>query len=81
MTAFFALATSLLWGLADFGGGVLTRRAPALTVVVVSQTIAAAVLGVIVLATGAWSEAGPRLWWAVAAGLVEHRHGDREGPR
>lgn len=38
--------------------------------VVVSQTIAAAVLGVIVLATGAWSEAGPRLWWAVAAGLV-----------
>ncbi|MDI9833482.1 DMT family transporter [Streptomyces sp. KAU_LT] len=70
MTALFALATSLLWGLADFGGGVLTRRTPALTVVVVSQAIAAAVLGVIVLATGAWSEAGPRLWWAVAAGLV-----------
>ncbi|MEV7453101.1 DMT family transporter [Streptomyces nigra] len=70
MTALFALATSLLWGLADFGGGVLTRRTPALTVVVVSQTIAAAVLGVIVLATGTWSEAGPRLWWAVAAGLV-----------
>ncbi|MFC8781750.1 EamA family transporter [Streptomyces nigra] len=70
MTALFALATSLLWGLADFGGGVLTRRTPALTVVVVSQTNAAAVLGVIVLATGAWSEAGPRLWWAVAAGLV-----------
>ncbi|MFB8757782.1 DMT family transporter [Streptomyces nigra] len=70
MTALFALATSLLWGLADFGGGVLTRRVPALTVVVVSQAIAAAVLGVIVLATGAWSEAGPRLWWAVAAGLV-----------
>lgn len=28
MTAFFALATSLLWGLADFGGGLLTRRFP-----------------------------------------------------
>jgi drug/metabolite transporter (DMT)-like permease len=70
VTALFALATSLLWGLADFGGGVLTRRIPALTVVVVSQAIAAAVLGVVVLATGAWSEAGPRLWWAVAAGLV-----------
>lgn len=70
MTALFALATSLLWGLADFGGGVLTRRAPALTVVVVSQTIAAAVLGVIVVATGGWSEAGPRLWFAFAAGLV-----------
>ncbi|WP_155056705.1 DMT family transporter [Streptomyces blattellae] len=70
MTALFALATSLLWGLADFGGGLLTRRTPALTVVVVSQTVATAVLGVIVVATGAWSEAGPRLWFAVAAGLV-----------
>ncbi|MEU0426476.1 DMT family transporter [Streptomyces canus] len=70
MTAFFALATSLLWGLADFGGGVLTRRLPALTVVVVSQGIAAAVLGAIVVATGGWSEAGPRLWFAFAAGLA-----------
>ncbi|MFI7400347.1 DMT family transporter [Streptomyces sp. NPDC049541] len=70
MTAFFALATSLLWGLADFGGGLLTRRTPALTVVVVSQGIAAAVLGSIVLATGGFSEAGPRLWFAFAAGLV-----------
>ncbi|MET7737558.1 EamA family transporter [Streptomyces sp. NPDC005402] len=70
MTAFFALATSLLWGLADFGGGMLTRRLPALTVVVVSQGIAAGVLGAIVVATGGWSEAGPRLWFAVAAGLA-----------
>ncbi|MFE2212768.1 EamA family transporter [Streptomyces canus] len=70
MTAFFALATSLLWGLADFGGGVLTRRLPALTVVVVSQAIAAAVLGAIVVATGGWSAAGPRLWFAFAAGLA-----------
>ncbi|MEV0011705.1 DMT family transporter [Streptomyces sp. NPDC051840] len=70
MTALFALATSLLWGLADFGGGLLTRRAPALTVVVVSQCVAAAVLGVVVAATGGWSEAGPRLWFAVAAGAV-----------
>ncbi|MGW2798896.1 DMT family transporter [Streptomyces sp. NPDC001269] len=70
MTALFALATSLLWGLADFGGGLLTRRMPALTVVVVSQGVAASVLGVVVLATGAWSEAGPRLWFAFAAGLV-----------
>ncbi|MFI2642533.1 EamA family transporter [Streptomyces sp. NPDC018610] len=70
MTAFFALATSLLWGLADFGGGLLTRRHSALTVVVVSQSIAALVLGVVVVATGGWSEAGPRLWFAVAAGLA-----------
>ncbi|MFF9002852.1 EamA family transporter [Streptomyces achromogenes] len=70
MTALFALITSLLWGLADFGGGLLARRIPALTVVVVSQVVAAVVLGAIVLATGGWSEAGPRLWFAFAAGLV-----------
>nr|WP_202526820.1 EamA family transporter [Streptomyces sp. SID486] len=64
------MTTSLLWGLADFGGGLLTRRIPALTVVVVSQSIAAVVLGAIVFATGGWSEAGPRLWFAFAAGLA-----------
>ncbi|MCX4425802.1 EamA family transporter [Streptomyces mirabilis] len=69
-TALFALATSLLWGLADFGGGLLTRRTPALTVVVVSQSIAAVVLGAIVVVTGGWSAAGPQLWFAFAAGLV-----------
>ncbi|MCX5314475.1 DMT family transporter [Streptomyces sp. NBC_00154] len=70
MTALFALATSLLWGLADFGGGLLTRRTPALTVVVASQTVAAVVLGIIVVATGGWNEAGGQLWFAVAAGAV-----------
>ncbi|MEU6894158.1 EamA family transporter [Streptomyces sp. NPDC046557] len=70
MTVLFALATALLWGLADFGGGLLTRRIPALTVVVVSQVVAVVVLGAMVLATGAWREAGPQLWFAAAAGLV-----------
>lgn len=70
MTPVFALATSLLWGLADFGGGLLTRRMPALTVVLVSQLLAVATLGAVVLATGGWSELGPQLWYAVAAGVV-----------
>lgn len=70
MTALFALATCLLWGLADFGGGVLTRRIPALTVVVVSQSVAVVVLGAIVVVNRAWTEAGPLLWYAVAAGVV-----------
>ncbi|MFF0447280.1 EamA family transporter [Streptomyces sp. NPDC004609] len=70
MVALLALATALLWGLADFGGGLLTRRIPAATVVVASQAIAAVVLGVIVIATSAWREAGPQLWYAVAAGAV-----------
>lgn len=70
MTALFALATAVLWGLADFGGGLLTRRIPALTVVVASQVLAVLVLGAVVLGTGAWREAGPQLWFAVGAGLV-----------
>ncbi|MCY0926172.1 EamA family transporter [Streptomyces sp. H27-H1] len=70
MTALFALATAVLWGLADFGGGMLTRRIPALTVVVASQVLAVLVLGAVVLGTGAWQEAGPQLWFAVEAGLV-----------
>jgi drug/metabolite transporter (DMT)-like permease len=70
VTAALALATSLLWGLADFGGGLLTRRMPALTVVVVSQTLAAVVLGVLVVMTGGWSQWGAQLWFAVAAGVV-----------
>ncbi|MBH1938061.1 EamA family transporter [Streptomyces sp. AV19] len=70
MTPVFALATSLLWGLADFGGGLLTRRMPALTVVLVSQLLAVATLGAVVVATGGWTELGPQLWYAVAAGVV-----------
>lgn len=65
-----ALATSLLWGLADFGGGLLSRRLPALTVVVVSQALAAGVLGTVVLVTGAWSAADGRLWFAAGAGAA-----------
>lgn len=70
MTAVLALSASLLWGLADFGGGLLTRRAPALMVVVISQAAAAVVLGVAVLGTGALAEGGPRLWYAVGAGVI-----------
>jgi drug/metabolite transporter (DMT)-like permease len=70
MTAALALVTSLMWGFADFGGGLLTRRMSALTVVVVSQALAAVVLGAIVIATGGWSEWGGQLWFAAAAGLV-----------
>ncbi|MDB1089407.1 DMT family transporter [Streptomyces sp. ACA25] len=65
-----ALATSFLWGLADFGGGMLSRRIPALTVVVVSQVLAAVALGAVVLTTGAWSAGSDRLWFAAAAGLI-----------
>ena len=70
MTAALALTTCVLFGLADFGGGLLSRRLPTLTVVVGSQALAACVLGVAVATTGAWQAATDRLWFAVAAGLL-----------
>ncbi|GAA2067881.1 EamA family transporter [Streptomyces albiaxialis] len=71
MTAAFALLTSLMWGLADFGGGLLSKRMRELTVVVVSQSAAALVLGVIVVASGAWDAFDARLFWcAAAAGAI-----------
>ena len=70
MTALLALASSLLWGVADFGGGLLTRRLPAMLVVVASQAAAAFLLLGTVLATGAVADSGPRLLYAVAAGVI-----------
>jgi drug/metabolite transporter (DMT)-like permease len=70
MTALFALLTSLMWGLADFGGGLLTRRLPGLAVIVASQTGAALLLVIGVFATGGWGDGGPWLWFAVGAGVV-----------
>lgn len=74
MTAVFGLLCSALWGLADFGGGLLTRRLPALVVVVASQAMAALALLVAVAATGGLTDgfgaASPRLWFAVGAGAV-----------
>ncbi|GAA4973658.1 EamA family transporter [Yinghuangia aomiensis] len=70
MTIALALLTSGLWGLADFGAGLLSRRVPAARVVVCSQGAAALVLAVVVAATGAYTEAGHRLWYAFAAGCV-----------
>jgi drug/metabolite transporter (DMT)-like permease len=70
VTALFALAASLLWGFSDFGGGLLAKRFPALTVVLASQGAAALLLGGTVAATGTWGAAGSRVWFAVAAGVI-----------
>lgn len=68
MAAFLALAASTLWGLADFGGGLVSRRRAAATVMVVSQVIALGALGALVLATS--TAVGPLPWQGVAAGVV-----------
>jgi drug/metabolite transporter (DMT)-like permease len=47
-----ALGASLAWGTADFGGGLLTRRLPVVSVAVVSQAAGFVALGLVVLVAG-----------------------------
>ncbi len=63
-----ALVSSAVWGTADFGGGLLSRRLPAAAVTAWSQTagMLAAVLAVTVL--HAWQPVGAWTAWSVMAG-------------
>jgi drug/metabolite transporter (DMT)-like permease len=65
----FALAAAALYGSADFLGGVASRRARALSVVVISAPAGVvAMLAAALLAGGPFQAAG--IGWAVAAGAV-----------
>lgn len=72
MAALLALASSVLWGTADFLGGVAARRRATWQVVVWSQTIAGCVLVAAVLSTSAWRGVAPGAWtaWALMAGAT-----------
>lgn len=70
MAAALALLSSLLWGTADFFGGLYTRRLAAVTVVLVSQAIALAVILPTVWLLGSFDDPSGYFWWGVAAGLV-----------
>ena len=64
-----ALLSSGLWGSADFFGGLMSRRLPAIAVVAWSQT-SGLVLGLVVATvTGAWGDPAGWLPWAVLAGV------------
>jgi drug/metabolite transporter (DMT)-like permease len=65
-----ALVSCVLWGSADFGGGLLTRRLPSPVVVRWSQGAALLFVGVLALATGAWRDPPGWAGWAVVAGLA-----------
>jgi drug/metabolite transporter (DMT)-like permease len=68
VAALLALLSSLLWGTADFLGGTLTRRLPAVVVVLASQAVALVCLVPLVLLAG--SELGPVLGAGAAAGVA-----------
>lgn len=70
MAALLALLSSLLWGTADFFGGLYTRRMAAVLVVLVSQAIALSLILPTVWLAGSFDDPTGYFWWGVAAGIV-----------
>lgn len=65
-----ALAASLSWGIADFGGGIGARRVQIVWVLVVSQAAGLALVGVLALATLPHPPSGRELAWGVFGGVM-----------
>lgn len=65
-----ALAASLSWGIADFGGGIGTRRVQVVWVMVVSQIAGLALVGILALATQPQLPSGRELAWGVFGGVM-----------
>ena len=70
MAIVLSLLASLMWGAADFAGGLLSRRRPALTIVGWSAGFGAAMASLAVAVSGGWH--GPFAWvpWGMAAGAT-----------
>ncbi len=68
MEILLALSSAIAYGASDFTGGILTRRAHVFTVILLSQTVAFALL---LLALPLWSGAfsWPAFGWGAAAGV------------
>lgn len=69
MAPVLALAAAVLYGSADFLGGVGSRRASALSFLAASTPVGAVVMLVVALAVGGPAAAG-RLGWGLAAGVA-----------
>ena len=69
-TASFGLASALAWGAGDYGGGLLSRRAPALGIVLVSQLVGMAIAAAIAVGkTEPWP--GPSdVGWSIVSGIA-----------
>jgi drug/metabolite transporter (DMT)-like permease len=70
VSALLALLSSLLWGSADFLGGILSRRLPAVVVVACSQAFGLVAVAVVAVASSALDAPSGYLPWALAAGLT-----------
>ncbi len=68
--ASFGLASALAWGAGDYGGGLLSRRASGLGIVLVSQVVGMVISALIaVLRTEPWPGA-PDVGWSVVSGVA-----------
>jgi hypothetical protein len=69
MEILLALAAAVSYGVSDFAGGVLTRRAHVFVVFLLSQLVSFALLLVVV---ALWADAvsWPGVGWGAAAGLA-----------
>ena len=66
----FGLLAALSWGIADFGGGIATRRATLYGVVIVSSASGMAVALVLALVRAEPLPAGADLAWCLTAGVL-----------
>lgn len=70
MAVVLALVSSLMWGSADFLGGLRSRTLPALAVVGASQACGLAAIGIVALVGGAGHGSTAWVPWAVASGVT-----------
>jgi len=70
MTYLLAIASALLYGAGDFTGGLATRRASTLPVIVVSQASGLVLLALLFPFLPAATPTRADLWWGVTAGLT-----------
>jgi drug/metabolite transporter (DMT)-like permease len=65
-----SLAAACSWGVADFAGGLASRRLPALLVLLGQQALGVVLVGAVVLATGAALPDGETVALSLGAGLA-----------
>ena len=66
----FGLASAITWGTGDFGGGMLSRRAPLLGVVAVTQVVGMIAALAVAVGRGEPLPQGLDLGWAAATGVA-----------
>jgi drug/metabolite transporter (DMT)-like permease len=70
MPAALALISALMWGTADFLGGLTARRRSALAIYLGSQIFGFAFLLTVVLVRGDWHAPLGYLWWGIGLGFT-----------